>query len=365
MHPIPCGFIPGNPNADELYFASSLCTREAGRCTRRSCRRGLRFDRSAPIPPGEPFFVWQEKLAPELQKLRHSSLMNGRVADLLFPSLRYIFATEVHAYAFSIAANAYLSFFPFTMILLAVCRRWLHWEGAYQVVLQLLRIHLPPGADSVIRNLIVLVQGRPRLQVISLVMLFFTSSGVFLPLEVALNKVWGFGNNRSFLKNQAMSFGLALVSGVLALFTIFAATGVQWITASLGWIPSQGLVTVFSRLVLEIASVPLAVPIYFVIYYFLPNGKVPIARVLLAAFAAGVLTEVGKFLYIVTLPMFRFREVYGPFALSVTLLFWAYVGALILLFGAHVSARRFVPRESRSVEPAASQARIPNPEARI
>ena len=52
----------------------------------------------------------------------------------------------------------------------------------------------------------------------------------------------------------------------------------------------------------------------------------------------GVLTELGKLIYMQTLPLFRFREVYGPFAISATLLFWAYGAALILLFGAHLCA---------------------------
>lgn len=298
----------------------------------------------------------------ELEKLRRNELARGRMAEVFLPSLRYLFSTEVHAYAFSIAANAYLSFFPFTFILLVVCQRWLHWEGAYQIVLQLLRIHLPAGADSVIHNLTQVVQGRPRLQLISLVMLLFTSSGVFLPLEVALNKIWGFKDNRSFLKNQAMSFGLAVVSGVVALCTVVATTGLQWIIIStIGWFPSKEVVTAFSRFFLELASFPVAVSIFFMIYYFLPNGKVPIVRVLPAAFVTGVLTELGKFLYILTLPMFRFREVYGPFALSVTLLFWAYIGALILLFGAHLTVHRFVERTlSQHVVPAAGAASTVN-----
>lgn len=76
----------------------------------------------------------------------------------------------------------------------------------------------------------------------------------------------------------------------------------------------------------------------------LPNGSVPARRVLPAAIIAGVLTEVGKFVYVLTLPVFRFREVYGPFTLSVTLLFWAFLGALILLFGAHLSVQDFWDR---------------------
>jgi uncharacterized BrkB/YihY/UPF0761 family membrane protein len=67
---------------------------------------------------------------------------------------------------------------------------------------------------------------------------------------------------------------------------------------------------------------------------------------------------VGKVIYFLTLPMFRFREVYGPYALSVTLLFWAYVGALILLFGAHLSARGFGQRMFSRDAPASNNAVI-------
>src|SRR5271157_2710842 len=120
---------------------------------------------------------WNEMVAAEFEKFRRGGLTRARLVALLRSGVRYLFETEVHAYAFSIAANAYLSFFPFNFILLAVCRRWLHWEKAYQMVLQLLRLHLPVGADSIVRNLVAVVQGRPRLQLISVLMLLFTSSG--------------------------------------------------------------------------------------------------------------------------------------------------------------------------------------------
>jgi uncharacterized BrkB/YihY/UPF0761 family membrane protein len=33
-----------------------------------------------------------------------------------------------------------------------------------------------------------------------------------------------------------------------------------------------------------------------------------------------------------------FKEVYGPFAISVSLMFWAFISGLLLLGGAHLSA---------------------------
>src|SRR5262249_14689159 len=130
-----------------------------------------------------------------------------------------------------------------------------------------------------------------------------------------------------------------------------AQSGINFLV---GWIPSPKVLSAISHTLLELASVPLVAAICFMIYYFLPNGKVPFARVLPAAIAAGILTDLVRLACFVTLPMSRFREVYGPFALSVTLLFWAYVGAMILLFGAHLSAHSFVPTELSGTIRAAS-----------
>jgi membrane protein len=289
-------------------------------------------------------------LLPEGDRLRGpAKLTPGRrgpwkeIGKRLLPSLRYISSTEVHAYAFSIAANAYLCFFPFTLLLLTVCRRWLGWESASRVILELLQIHLPKGADSIIRNISQLAAGRPRLQLISVLVLFFTSSGVFLPLEVALNKVWSVPQNRSFLKNQVISFFLAVTTGMMALLSILLSAAAQWVlTHALGWILAPGLVGAISRVLMETLSVPLAVATCFVIYFFLPNTQVPVAQVFPAAMIGGVLTEVGTLVYMLTLPLFRFREVYGPYETSATLLFWAYGAAMMLLFGAHLSAHGFV-----------------------
>lgn len=289
--------------------------------------------------------MMRERLSSGLRALREA-LPPSRIMARLLPSLRYLFTTEVHAYAFSIAANAYLSFFPFTLMLLAVCRRWLHWESAYETILEILQLNLPPGSVSVIHSLTVLARGRGRIQLMSVVMLFFTASGVFLPLEVALNKVWGIERNRSFLRNQAVSFCLAVAVGVLALLSILLTTAAsELVTFSMSWISTQSITRALSRGIIEVFSVPLTATVYFLIYYFLPNGKIAARRLFPAAVVAGILTAVGKFLYISTLPLFRFREVYGPFALSVTLLFWAFGAALILLFGAHLSAQNGLKRQ--------------------
>src|SRR3984885_9291270 len=146
-------------------------------------------------------------------------------SGLVFSIVRYLLRTEVHTFAFSVAANALLSFFPFVLLLMTVIRRVLHSPVMYTVVVQLLRDFLPAGQDFLIRNLNTLVEARQRAQVLSLAILLVTSTGIFMPLEVALNRTWRFPNNRSYIGNQLIALGLAFSCGVLALLSVALTAG--------------------------------------------------------------------------------------------------------------------------------------------
>jgi membrane protein len=246
--------------------------------------------------------------------------------------------TEVHTFAFSVAANAILSFFPFVVLMMTLIRHVFHSRVMADVVMQLLRDYLPAGQDFVIRNLNAMVNSRQRVQLVSLVILLVTSSGIFLPLEVALNRIWRFPNNRSYLGNQIVSFGLAFACGVLALLSIALTAGpvafMEFILRGYG----TGFVRVIGFLVMKLFAIAASIAIFYLVYWLLPNGKVPARAVLPAAIIMGLLSEALKYAYILALPWLNFQEVYGPFALSVSLMFWAFLSGLLLLAGANLSA---------------------------
>jgi YihY family inner membrane protein len=267
----------------------------------------------------------------------------GRKRRYGLPALNYLLKTEVHTYAFSVAANAILSFFPFIVLLLTVTRRVFHSADMYNIIIELVRQYLPSNQDFVIRNLQFLASVKGRGQILSGVMLLITSTGVFLPLEVALNSVWGFKKNRSYLMNGVVALGLALLCGTLALLSVAAtAKALNY----LAWRMGDG--TLFYRsgefLALKLAAIVCSVAIYFVIYWLLPNGRVPVRAVIPAAIIMALLTEAAKYLYIWSLHWLNFPEVYGPFAVSVTLMFWAYISGMLLLVGAYLSASRHIDR---------------------
>jgi YihY family inner membrane protein len=270
-----------------------------------------------------------------------SPLLNPRPerpSGMALSTAKYLLRTDVHTFAFSVAANAILSFFPFVVLLMTLIRRVFHSKVMYEIVVELLRDYVPAGQEFVIRNLNALVNTRHRVQVVSLIILLVTSTGIFMPLEVALNRIWRFPMNRSYLGNQLVALGLAFACGVLALLSIGMTAGIVRPFEFLLHGHAMSVLRLAEFLAMKVFAIAASVAIFFLIYWVLPNGKVPARAVLPAAIIMGLLSEALKYGYILALPWLDFAEVYGPFALSVSMMFWAFLTGLLLLAGANLSA---------------------------
>jgi membrane protein len=253
-------------------------------------------------------------------------------------TLRYLMTTEVHTYAFSVAANFILAFFPFIVLLMTLTQHVFHSQSMTNVVKLLLIDFLPANQTFIVRNVDAMVNAKQGVRLASLAILLFTSSGVFLPLEVALNKVWGIRKNRSYLGNQLVSIVLAFIVGMLALFSVAATAGIQ-IPLYAAFSGSRDMVVrALSFVIMKIFAFTASVGLFFFMYWLLPNGKIPARSVLPAAFTVGIVWELSKYVYILLLPWLDFKEVYGPFSISVSLMFWAYLSGMLSLAGAHLSA---------------------------
>jgi membrane protein len=264
--------------------------------------------------------------------------LRRRRSGMVASTVKYLLRTDVHTFAFSVAANFILSFFPFVVLLMTLIRRVFHSRVMYDVVVELLRDYLPAGQEFVIRNLNAMVNTRQRVQVVSLAILLVTSSGIFMPLEVALNRIWRFPANRSYFGNQLISLGLAFGCGVLALLSVALTAGNVSLMGFLLRGHGTGFIRLVGFLVMKVTAIAASIAIFFLIYWLLPNGKVPARAVMPTAIIMGLLSEALKYGYILALPWLNFGEVYGPFALSVSMMFWAFLSGLLLLAGANLSA---------------------------
>ena len=264
---------------------------------------------------------------------------------------QYMTRTEVHTYAFSVAAQVILSLFPFILLLLTITENVFHSPKMTNVVSEMISNFLPNHQDFVIRNMRLLVVGNEKIKMFSVVMLFITVTGVFLPLEVALNSVWGVKKDRSYLHNQVVSIALAAGVAVLAMASVAVSAAQRTV---LGWLFFGHVDNVVYKFIgsvfLQGMGLMASVGLFFLIYWGLPNRRVPMRSVFPTAVVMGVLWTVAKFIYILVLPRLDFQSVYGPFDVSVSLITWAFVSGLLLLAGAYVSATRQALREANEAD---------------
>lgn len=264
---------------------------------------------------------------------------------------RYLTKTEVHTYAFSVAAQAILSLFPFIVLLLTVSQHVFHSSRMAEVVGEMMSNFLPNNQEFVMRNMRLLAFSHAPTKIFSVIMLLITTTGVFMPLEVALNSVWGVKKNRSYLHNQLVAIGLAVAVALLAMASVALSSAQRTV---LDWIffghTQNALFDLVGKFFLQIVALGAASGIFFLIYWGLPARKIPPLAVLRTAIVMGILWTVAKYIYILVLPHLNYRAVYGPFYVSAGLITWAFISGLLLLGGAYVSATRQALRETREAE---------------
>ncbi len=260
--------------------------------------------------------------------------------------VNYLLDSEVHTFAFSVAANAILSFIPFIVMLYTIAISVLHSNAMAEAVSQMVIYFFPSNQDFIIKNLMIEAP-RHGVQVLSLVMILISCTGIFLPLEVALNQAWGVTKSRNYLLNQAVAFGLAILMVMLGMASVLLSAGQRQALAFLFFHHTDNfLYKGISYLWLALCTGVACILFFFSIYWLLPNCKVPWRPVLRASVVVGLIWLFSKYVFVAILPHLDLRSLYGPFYISVGLLMWAYVSGLILFAGAQYSVARLGTRKS-------------------
>ena len=268
--------------------------------------------------------------------------------------IAYLMDSEVHTFAFSVAAMAILSFIPFIVLLYTLAWTVFRSQMMLGVVNDMVNYFLPSNQDFVAHNL-AYVASRQGVQLFSLIMILVACTGIFLPLEVALNQAWGVTKSRNYLHNQVIAFGLAILMVVLGMGSILVnavardvltlifvhQTNIKFIDFVLH-ITYRGTSFVLLAATTGVASIAF----FFAIYWLLPNRKVPWRHVLSTSIYTGVIWLAAKYIFEAVLPHMHLEELYGRFYVSVGLLFWAYISGLILFAGAQFSVARLGDKKS-------------------
>ena len=255
--------------------------------------------------------------------------------------ISYLLDSEVHTFAFSVAANAILSFIPLIVLLYTLSLRVFHSTEMAGVVSEMIDLFMPSNQSFYV---VYLQKAVPRhgVQALSLVMILISCTGIFLPLEVALNQAWGVVKSRNYLLNQLVAFGLAIAMVGLALLSILLNTIEKTALAFVFFRHTDNFVYNWINYAwLAVSTGAACILFLFLIYWILPNRKVPWRPVLRTSVWTGLIWLAAKYAFVAILPHMDLQSLYGPFYISVGLLFWAYASGLILFAGAQFSVSRW------------------------
>jgi membrane protein len=263
------------------------------------------------------------------------------VGKSLVASMRFLMETEVHVYAFSVAVNVLISFYPFLVAMILICKHLFHWQAAADVIIRTVKDYFPSDFRLGGRDIADFLRqsSTQRFSWLSIILLFFTANGIFTPLEVAFNRIWGAKKNRSFVWNQTISLGLIFVCGALVLISVsFSTLNSEFLASTFG---TNKFAATVQSIVLHVIALPVTIVMIFLIYWLLPNAKTSVARLLPSAIAVAILLQFSEYVNMLLWPWLRdkLKADVPPFVQSISIIFWSFITTIIILAGAEWAAR--------------------------
>ena len=248
--------------------------------------------------------------------------------------------------AASMSYYIFFSVFPLAILLVSILGVLLTDDSLREQVVDSLYDLLPAGAGREDLEALIdpIASGRSAVGVVSVVGLIWAATGMMSALRFSLDTVWDLEFRRPFVRGKLVDLGLVLgVGGLLALSigsTAVLQVGREVSEAIANSLGPFGADTggIFSVLVL-LTPFLLSWITFSIIYIVVPSVTVRWRDVLPGALVGALLFEGLKYGFSVYLRNFsNYDAVYGSLGAAIALLFFVYLGACVLLFGAEIAA---------------------------
>jgi membrane protein len=244
-------------------------------------------------------------------------------------------------YAASIAYYSLLSLFPFFMIALSVIGAVTADPQARGAALRFVEAYFPAQFDFFENQIDAFRTHSVSLGIVGSVALVWGAIGVFGAISTAVNYAWGVKRRRNIFHHKWFSFVMMLLAAALLAVVVLLVSAAHmvestWFAAVLVGFPVLSLLGGFT---VQWATTALFILVVGLIFYYVPNVKVPFRDVWIGAFVTGLLWKGA--LEIVSwyaTDLTRLSRINGSITAVVVFLVWVYVQATILLYGAQLTA---------------------------
>jgi membrane protein len=268
--------------------------------------------------------------------------LTGGSVGILGDAIRHFGAARAGEASASITFYAIFSLFPLLLALIAGGSFVLQIEQVQQRVLEAVDEFFPVAQRLIERNIQGVLEMRGAVGVVALISLAWSGTGALTILSHNINRAWPEAKPRNFVQARLMAMGM--VSILAALLVISSVSNTIFNILARFSIPIGGGVTMEETPLWTtlLSSVPRSFVFLALmgLYRWMPNTQVKWSE---AFWGALVATPVGElatngFSWYLSSGIVHYELVYGSLGTVVALMLWIYIGILITLFGAHLSA---------------------------
>jgi len=253
--------------------------------------------------------------------------------------------------ASSIAFFAAFAIFPLLLAVIAGASLVLDSAQVAEQLERWAREAFPASADLIRSTVEAVVRARGPMSIAALVGLLWSGSAGFGAITRAINRVVG-SEKRPYPLAKLRNLLMALAATVLLLISIGVSSTAALVTSKASWLQHLGLEgDTLTRFTGWATSFAIMFLVFALIYRWAPTIEVTWKMVWPGALLAAVMTEIGKWGFLVYLSRIADLEaVFGGLSSIMVLLLWLYVSAIALVIGAEYNVERVEARRAVSSE---------------
>ena len=263
-----------------------------------------------------------------------------RTASVFEVATRGLLQDRCPSAAASLAFYGLISGFPLLLLSVTISTLWLEPEQAASQVEEILRQYVPiSGSKLIERSLEGAVRAGGATAGLYLIVLLWSGSFVFTELRGALNSAWRMQAERRVWMRFLIDSLLVLLAVIVISLGMLYETFATSLWTSLAGTPDLQQQE-SGRLAVTLLRIALELVLVLVLFRYLPERRVRWRDALPGAALAIGLFHANQLVFRSYVGHFggQYIEVYGPLSSLTILLIWAYITALIFLFGVEFSA---------------------------
>jgi membrane protein len=276
-----------------------------------------------------------------------------RIGQTVYQAGRDLVIDNGFQWAAALAYYSLLSLFPLLLATVSIAAFFVEPEWAANQITRLLGEFLPEGEEQIEEIVTGAMEMRGQATILSILTLLWSGTRVFGALTIALNLAYDVDDHYPFYKRHLIELVMTLTIGAVFVLALASNYFFDVLWDALQFLPADPG-PIFSAIRFLIPAV-LLFGAYFLIYRFVPRCDQSWKAAATGALVATLMFGAARPLFFGYVQEFgEYNVIYGSLAIGVILVFWAWIVALITLFGgelaSHVQAMIVLGRSAQEVE---------------